>query len=287
MLKQNTRAFCLIIAFVAVFIIAGNLRDSVVEASQSDSKIVTIRLDGSEMSVSTNAHNLDALLREQNITLGKDDKISHRADTPISSGMYIWIKRVKIQNETRVEAIPFDTAYVASDLAAGAVLVPGQNGEKSVTYKVTYVDGKEFRKVRLSSAVTKEAISSKVSCGPKTVRKVAAKPAKSPNRSVSRQSSRSMSFAGRKTVTMTATAYAAESFRHSKTATGTRAVRGVVAVDPRVIPLGTKLYIEGYGYAVAADTGGAIKGNRIDLVMNTVRECRNWGRRKVKVHILN
>ena len=86
---------------------------------------------------------------------------------------------------------------------------------------------------------------------------------------------------------MTATAYAAESFRHSKTATGTRAVRGVVAVDPRVIPLGTKLYIEGYGYAVAADTGGAIKGNRIDLVMNTVRECRKFGRRQVKVHILN
>jgi len=61
----------------------------------------------------------------------------------------------------------------------------------------------------------------------------------------------------------------------------------VVAVDPNVIPLGTKLYIEGYGYAVAGDTGGAIKGNRIDLFMADLDDALNWGRRTVKVRILN
>jgi 3D (Asp-Asp-Asp) domain-containing protein len=72
----------------------------------------------------------------------------------------------------------------------------------------------------------------------------------------------------------------------SRTATGMKAQRGVVAVDPRVIPLGTRLYIAGYGDAIAADVGTAIKGNRIDLCFNTVAECYAFGRRTVKVTIL-
>ncbi len=71
------------------------------------------------------------------------------------------------------------------------------------------------------------------------------------------------------------------------TATGARATRGVIAVDPRVIPLGTRVYVPGYGYAVAADTGGAIKGNRIDLCFDTVAECNDWGRRTVTIIILD
>lgn len=76
------------------------------------------------------------------------------------------------------------------------------------------------------------------------------------------------------------------------TATGTRAKVGTIAVDPRVIPLGTKVYVEGlygannYGYATAEDTGGAIKGKIIDLYFNTHRETINWGRQQVKVYIL-
>jgi 3D (Asp-Asp-Asp) domain-containing protein len=76
-----------------------------------------------------------------------------------------------------------------------------------------------------------------------------------------------------------------------KTATGTTARRNSngyssVAVDPRVIPLGTKLYIEGYGYGIAEDTGGAIKGNIIDVYFDSNSECINWGRRSVNVYIL-
>lgn len=71
------------------------------------------------------------------------------------------------------------------------------------------------------------------------------------------------------------------------TRSGVSVSRGIVSVDPKIIPLGTKLYIEGYGYAVAADTGGAIKGNRIDLYMETKKEAFEFGRRDVKVFIID
>ncbi len=84
------------------------------------------------------------------------------------------------------------------------------------------------------------------------------------------------------TVTFEATAY---TWTGNRTATGTWPSRGTVAVDPRVIPLGTELHIKGYGPAVAADTGGAIKGQIIDLYMDSEHECWQWGRQKVEVQI--
>ncbi len=60
----------------------------------------------------------------------------------------------------------------------------------------------------------------------------------------------------------------------------------VIAVDPDVIPLGTKVYVEGYGYAIAADTGGAIKGNKIDVFFPSKTEAYKWGRKKVTIKIL-
>lgn len=75
------------------------------------------------------------------------------------------------------------------------------------------------------------------------------------------------------------------------TATGTAPVRNegglsTVAVDPSVIPLGSLLYIDGYGYAIAADTGGAIQGNIVDLYLNSYDECMNWGRQNVSVYLI-
>ena len=71
------------------------------------------------------------------------------------------------------------------------------------------------------------------------------------------------------------------------TATGMVAQHGVVAVDPNVIPLGTRVYIPGYGEAIAADTGGAIYGDRIDLCMDSYGEAMQFGRRYVTVYVLN
>ncbi|MBN1383879.1 MAG: 3D domain-containing protein, partial [Elusimicrobia bacterium] len=70
------------------------------------------------------------------------------------------------------------------------------------------------------------------------------------------------------------------------TAIGLRARKGIVAVDPRIIPLGTKLYIPGYGEALAADTGGWIKGNRVDLCFETLEDCFRYGRRKIKIYLV-
>lgn len=70
------------------------------------------------------------------------------------------------------------------------------------------------------------------------------------------------------------------------TATGTKAAKGTVAVDPSVIPLGSKVYIPGYGVAIAADTGGAIKGNRVDVCFLSTTEAFAWGVKNVPVYIL-
>jgi 3D (Asp-Asp-Asp) domain-containing protein len=83
--------------------------------------------------------------------------------------------------------------------------------------------------------------------------------------------------------TMRATAYSAKG---GITKSGTRFREGIIAVDPRVIPLGTKVYVEGYGEAIAEDTGGKIKGHRIDVAFNTHRKAINWGVKHVTVRIL-
>ncbi len=92
-------------------------------------------------------------------------------------------------------------------------------------------------------------------------------------------------FSGRHMIRLLATKYRGHG---GLTATGIRAKYGVVAVDPRIIPLGTRLYIPGYGYAIAADTGGAIKGRRIDLCIDRdhmVNDLHDRG--YVDVYILN
>ena len=97
------------------------------------------------------------------------------------------------------------------------------------------------------------------------------------------------SFEYSKVLVMNATSYTddpSENGGYSTTRLGTPLRYGVVAVDPSVIPLGTKLYIEGYGYAVAEDTGGAIKGNKIDLCFTDKAQANAFGRRNVKVYIL-
>ena len=100
-----------------------------------------------------------------------------------------------------------------------------------------------------------------------------------------------------KKLTVTATAYdtsPSSNGGHSKTALGLTPKYGIVAVDPKVIPLGTKLYIESadggkswsYGYCIAGDTGGAIKGNKVDLCFESKSECRKFGRKSATVYIL-
>ena len=102
-------------------------------------------------------------------------------------------------------------------------------------------------------------------------------------REASRDIDREVSRSGNHVMVMEATAYTWTGYR---TATGTWPAVGTIATDPEVIPLGTRLWVEGYGEAVALDTGGAIKGNIIDVYLPTESECWQWGRRMVEVRIL-
>lgn len=90
------------------------------------------------------------------------------------------------------------------------------------------------------------------------------------------------SLGSERTITVRATAYC----ERGKTATGTRAGPGSIAVDPRVIPLGSKLHVEGYGHGTAVDTGRLIKGRRIDVWISSRGACCRWGVRRVRVRVL-
>lgn len=96
-------------------------------------------------------------------------------------------------------------------------------------------------------------------------------------------------YAGKEVLMMEATAYAPWDGPGTNdiTSIGMKAGYGVVAIDPTIIPYRSELFIEGYGRAIAGDTGGAIVGHRIDLGYNTIREALNFGRRVVRVYILS
>jgi 3D (Asp-Asp-Asp) domain-containing protein len=176
------------------------------------------------------------------------------------------------------EPIPYPTLRRgSSELRSGTskTVRAGVNGEKVNTYKVILSGQAEVRRELISSRVVRKPVPEIVAVG--RGRELA---------------SRGGYASGRRVVVMVATGYSpspAENggSRSGRTATGLRIGHGVVAVDPRFIPLGTRLYIEGYGYAVAADTGGAIKGNRIDLGHDSRRKASSVGRRRVVVHILD
>lgn len=113
-----------------------------------------------------------------------------------------------------------------------------------------------------------------------------------PKKETAKAESSSASQSVQKEMTVTATAYTANDGGISGiTATGVNLNKNpnakVIAVDPNVIPLGSKVYVEGYGEAIAADTGGAIKGNKIDVHVPSKSQAKNWGVKSVKVKVLN
>ena len=187
---------------------------------------------------------------------------------------------------TVTEEVNFNTVKrLNSSLEAGTTQTvrEGEAGEKAVTYKVRYEKGVEVSREVLSEEITKEPVDKIVEYGNKNA---------TANAPVN-----TGKLDYKYVLTCNATAYdlsAEENGGYAgQTATGVPLDKGVIAVDPRVIPLGSRVYIEAldgswsYGYAVAADTGGAIKGNRVDLCYRTRYECIQFGRRPCRVYVLN
>jgi 3D (Asp-Asp-Asp) domain-containing protein len=222
---------------------------------------------------------VEDVLKEQGVTLKPQDVVVPELSMPVTEGMEIDLGLV----ERRVSDVKKKiTAVVHTDytdtLNAGEIIdvEPGQDGEEELQIESYYLDGEEaFEKV-LNSKVLTPAKDAKVLEGTSLRQKLY--PLKKRARV-------------RKIVTMEATAYYPGPedtwpYASGTTASGLKAGYGVVAVDTRFIHLKTPLYIEGYGYAIAADRGGAIKGHKIDLCYDTYEEAVHFGRKNVKVYLL-
>jgi 3D (Asp-Asp-Asp) domain-containing protein len=245
-------------------------------------------VDGTTWKVDSTANSVADLLKELQITLAPQDGLSTDPGTALTAGMTVSVVRRLEEVAVATEEIPYqlvreeDGAMTVGQSRETQAGQPGIKEIKNVTY---YEDGKAVRSER-SEAVVKEPVNQVVAYG---TLEVVSRPAVASRPTVA---SRSGSTARRYTreIQVSATGYTAGKESNPDgngyTYTGMKAVRGVVAVDPSVIPLYTRLYIEGYGEAVAGDTGGAIKGNKIDLCFDSLAEALEWGRRPVTVYVI-
>ncbi|MDC3417944.1 G5 and 3D domain-containing protein [Aquibacillus salsiterrae] len=244
---------------------------------------VTINDGGEEKDLWTTGGTVADLLKENDVTLSELDRITPKKTEKVDKDTDITITRVEKVTDVVEETVDYPTV-TRSDNSIGKgvkkVLEPGEEGIVSKSYEVTLENGKEVSRELIKEEVKKESKKRIVAVGTKIKQLSASKP-------VSRGDDKVV-----KTMYMEATAYN----WNCKTCSGSGLTRtgynlkqnpnGVIAVDPSVIPLGTKVWVEGYGYAVARDTGGNIKGNRIDVHLPTLSEAARFGKKTVQVKIL-
>lgn len=242
---------------------------------------VSIEADNETVTLTMTKGTVADALKLADITVNDGDIVSEPLDTVLTENASVTVSRVKSEKVTETETVEYKTKKVKTDkLYEGQTEVEteGENGKIKYTYKVTYTDGKETERELIKKETVKEAVDKVILVGTKV------------KSSFVKTSSTPKSY--KAVYTMKASAYTYGEDGGNYTATGVKCRRGIVAVDPDVIPLGTKLYIEStdgryiYGEAVAGDTGSAIKGNKIDIFVESRSECYNFGRRNVNVYII-
>ena len=238
---------------------------------------VVVNDGGKEKEIWTTAVTVSELLKQQEIELGDLDRVEPDFNQKIDKDTKINIIRVEKGMDVVEESIDFAVVSKKDDtLIEGSkkVLQEGKKGRLEKKYEVILENGKEVSRTLISEEIKDEPTDQIIALGTK------------PKQTVSRGQ-----VSSNKEFYVTATAYTASCNGCTGiTATGFNLRANpdakVIAVDPRVIPLGTKVYVEGYGYAIAADTGGNVKGNRIDVFFSSKADAYRWGKRKVKIKIL-
>lgn len=259
--------------------------------------------DGSHTLVHmTYATDPDAVLNEAGLELGENDTYSTAQEGGVSE---ITVQRsaqagqrATVSTETYTQSIPHSTTYCdAPWLPEGTeeVLIPGEDGQMLCTASVQYKDGAEQSRTLLSQTVKQQPVEEVIARGSGTEAMAADYVSQQPiigENTIITSTGEVLTYT--RSLEVLATAYSCEeNGGYGITATGTRARVGEIAVDPRVIPLGTRLFIVSndgnfiYGVATAEDTGGLIIGNRIDLYYDTVYECGQLGARMCTVYFLS
>lgn len=246
---------------------------------------VTVDVDGSKIQLQSAENTVGDVLATEGITYGKIDKVIPGTDAPVTKDMNIKIVRVVEQEIVETEKLAYTNEIKEMpewEKGVDKTLRAGSDGVKESTIKITYEDGVETNREVVAEKVVKSPVSSQVAVGTLDWRPI----------------SRGETIQFAKMIIMKATSYtddiACTGQTGGTTFSGTKPRRysdgsrwSTVAVDPKVIPLGTKLWIEGYGYAIAEDIGGAVKGNIIDLFFtNGTQEYLDWSTHRTRVYIL-
>ncbi len=253
---------------------------------------LTVRYRGEELSVSSTGETVSALLSRLNLEITDSDTLSCDPETVTHDGMVISVDQVITREESYTVSVPMDVLRCdAPDLPEGReeILAQGCDGELLRRAEVTYVNGKEVDRRILDEKVTIPAVRQIVGVGTKT--DVFSDAPQIGDGIITLPTGEVLTYTH--TAQVEATAYThTDAGCTMTTYTGTTVHVGTVAVDPRYIPYGTRMFIVSndgsyvYGVSEAEDCGGDIKGDRIDLYMPTFAECMAFGRRNCTIYFL-
>ncbi len=240
---------------------------------------VKILVDGRIIEAPVKNYTVYDVLKEQKITLSLLDIVIPNLNTLVTDGIMIKVHRVKEVNITVAEMLKYDTIIRWDKYLNTGETIDFQSGmdgllEKEV--KVLYHDNKEVWRKVFNISNQRKPVNKIILQGSSKNKKMYTLP-------------RRMTVT--KVYTLLATGYYpgpedCGPFADGLTANGMKAGYGVCAVDPRIIPLGTRLYVENYGYCIAADTGGGIKGNKIDLCFDKYSESSVYNPKYIKAYVL-
>lgn len=264
------------------------------EINVQRSQTIFIDYFGEQMEASSFGETVEELLGRLNLSWGENDVVSLPLDAETFDGMELAVANVLYEDQTYTKILSHGTLYCSDPaLPAGTekVLTEGVDGQAVCTATVTYVNGVEQERTVLSERVTSQPVDEVISVGTGTGTESGEGSVQAPiigDGTITLPTGEVLTYT--KVITSETTAYCDKGL----TATGTQARVGAVAVDPSVIPYGTRMFIlseDGeyiYGIATAEDTGHPdyIYGTRIDLHYNTEAECIQFGRRDCLVYFL-